>query len=83
MSLGEDDVYSDAGGDIGGSIAIKSKGGKFTTDFCSVCQRKKCSYKCMGPCKRSFHETCRQKLEAGWVVKRDFIDASYELEETG
>jgi chromodomain-helicase-DNA-binding protein 7 len=83
MSLGEDDVYSDAGGDIGGSIAIKSKGGKFTTDFCSVCQRKKCSYKCMGPCKRSFHETCRQKLEAGWVVKRDFIDATYELEETG
>jgi len=60
---------------------FKTKGGKFTTDFCAVCLRKKCSFKCRGPCKRSFHAVCKDKLEAGWTSRKDYIDATFDVEE--
>lgn len=80
-SQNDDEGYSDQ--ETPKVQITKSRGGKFVTGFCSVCCRKKCSYKCRGPCKRSFHQTCMEKLESGWTGTKDHIDANFELEEMG
>lgn len=37
--------------------------------YCYYCERMNCTFICAGPCRRAFHETCKEIFEkdGGWV----------------
>eukprot|EP00357_Protocruzia_adherens_P015827 CAMPEP_0115012704 /NCGR_PEP_ID=MMETSP0216-20121206/24912_1 /TAXON_ID=223996 /ORGANISM="Protocruzia adherens, Strain Boccale" /LENGTH=2334 /DNA_ID=CAMNT_0002381845 /DNA_START=106 /DNA_END=7109 /DNA_ORIENTATION=+ len=51
--------------------------------LCCICERPGCAWFCKGPCKRSFHTLCLQKLSDGDITEHvDVEDVTYEVEET-
>ncbi|KAM3144240.1 hypothetical protein pb186bvf_003702 [Paramecium bursaria] len=57
-------------------LALKSKD-ELIKKLCYVCERPNCSYYCMGHCRRSFHETCKDLLETSEFVNTDGPDPQF------